>query len=136
MNNDIKKPTAKEAVKDQIASNLWHIESRITDMSEKMNSNYIHFFEWQAEEMFKVQKRREFHTALSKAIDETYKDTDLTTWLLAIAYRKVNDIARNSLTRSSTSQMANIAHLLNLQAEQEMIRDLESLAHVAEYYSK
>lgn len=136
MNNETKNPTAQEAVKDQIASTLRHIDRRIAKLTEDMNNNYLHFFEWQAEEMFKVQKRRSFYVALADAVEKADTTTDLTTWLLDIANRKVNEIARGSLTRNSTSPMMNRAHLLNLEAEQELIRELEGLAHVAQYHSK
>ncbi len=65
--------------------------------------------------------------------DET---TELSAWLLAIAVRKGNAIISGSLTRNSTSPMANHAHLLNLQTEQELITEIEGLASVAEYFSK
>lgn len=101
-----------------------------------MNADYLHFFEWQAEEMFKVQKRRAFFTEFTKVVKSLDEDVDLTAWLFAIANRKSGELARGSLTRNSTNPMANLAHLLNLEAEQEIIWELESLAHVAEYYGK
>ncbi len=130
------KTTVKEVVKDQITSTLRHIDHQIAKMTEKMNADYLHFFEWQAEEMFGAQKRRAFYTELKRKIEDVGDDIDLHAWLLAIANCKSNDLVGGSLTRNSTNQMANIAHLLNLQAEQELIRDLKSLAHVAEYYGK
>ena len=136
MNNDSKEPTAKEAVKDQIASNLRHIERKIAKMTENMNANYLHFFEWQAEKMYRTQKRRAFYTELTRAIDTAGEDVDLAEWMLAIANRKSGELVRGSLTRNSTNQMANHAHLLDLEAEQELIRELESLAHVANYHAK
>ena len=136
MNNDTKNPTAKETLKDHIASNLRHTERKIAKMTEDMNANYLHFFEWQGEEMYRTQKRRAFYTELTRAIDTAGEDVDLAEWMLAIANRQSGELVRGSLTRNSTKMMANHAHLLNIQAEQEMIRDLESLAHVAEYYSK
>ena len=136
MNNDIKKPTAKEAVKDQIASNLRHIDRKIAKMTEDMNANYLHFFEWHTEEMYRTQKRRAFYTELIRAVDAAGEDVDLAEWMLAIANRKSGELVRGSLTRNSTNQMANHAHLLNLEAEQELIRELESLAHVANYHAK
>ena len=136
MNNESKNPTAKEAVQDQIASTLRHIERKIAKMAENMNADYFHFFEWHTGEMYKEQKRRVFYTELTRAVETVADDTDLAEWMLAIASRKSNELVRGSLTRNSTSQMANIAHLLNLEAEQEMIRELESLAHVANYHAK
>ena len=136
MEQNTVKLTAKEVVKDQIASTLRHIDRRIAVISEKMNADYLHFFEWQAEEMFKVQKRRAFFTEFTKVVKNLDEDVDLTAWLFAIANRKSGELVRGSLTRNSTNPMANLAHLLNLEAEQEIIRGLESLAHVAEYNGK
>ena len=135
MEQNTVKLTAKEVVKDQIASTLRHIDRRIAVISEKMNADYLHFFEWQAEEMFKVQKRRAFFTEFTKVVKSLDEDVDLTAWLFAIANRKSGELVRGGLTRN-TNPMANLAHLLNLEAEQEIIRELESLAHVAEYYGK
>lgn len=64
------KPTAKEAIKDQIASTLRQIDRCIADMTEKMNAGYLHFFEWTAENMFKAQKRRVFYAALANAVED------------------------------------------------------------------
>lgn len=130
------KPTAKEAIKDQIASNLRHIDRCIADMTEKMNADYLHFFEWTAENMFKAQKRRAFYTALASAVEDKDEAIDLAAWFLDIARRKSDGLVRGSLTRNSTSPMANHAHLLNLEVEQELIKEMESLACAAEYFSK
>lgn len=119
MEQNTVKLTAKEVVKDQIASTLRHIDRRIAVISEKMNADYLHFFEWQAEEMFKVQKRRAFFTEFTKVVKNLDEDVDLTAWLFAIANRKSGELVRGSLTRNSTNPMANLAHLLNLEAEQE-----------------
>lgn len=136
MNNESKNPTAKEAVKDQIASFLKSTERRISVMSEKMNEDYLNFFEWKADEMFKAQKRRAFFAQLLEAIDRKDDEMALSAWLLDIIARKSNEFVRGSLTRNSTNQMMNIAHLLNLESEQEIIRDLESLAHIAAYVER
>lgn len=130
------KPTAIEAVKDQIARTLRIIDHRIEGLTKEMNEDYLRFFEWQAETMFKEQKRRAFYIALLDALNERDETTELSAWLLAIAQRKGRDIVSGSLTRNSTNQMANHAHLLNLQTEQELITEIEGLASVAEYFSK
>lgn len=130
------KPTAKEAIKDQIASTLRHIDRCIADMTEKMNADYLHFFEWTAENMFKAQKRRAFYAALANAVEDKDEAIDLASWFLHIANSKSDELVRGSLTRNSTSPMANHAHLLNLEVEQELIKEMESLACAAEYFSK
>lgn len=130
------KPTAKEAIKDQIASTLRQIDRCIADMTEKMNADYLHFFEWTAENMFKAQKRRAFYAALANAVEDKDEAIDLASWFLHIANSKSDELVRGSLTRNSTSPMANHAHLLNLEVEQELIKEMESLACAAEYFSK
>nr|DAW73751.1 MAG TPA: hypothetical protein [Bacteriophage sp.] len=130
------KPTAIEAVKDQIARTLRIIDHRIEGLTKEMNEDYLRFFEWNAETMFKEQKRRAFYNALLDAMNERDEATELSAWLLAIAVRKGNAIVSGSLTRNSTNQMANHAHLLNLQTEQELITEIEGLASAAEYFSK
>lgn len=130
------KPTAIEAVNDQIARTLRIIDHRIEGLTKEMNEDYLRFFEWQAETMFKEQKRRAFYIALLDALNERDEAIELSAWLLAIAQRKGRDIVNGSLTRNSTNQMANHAHLLNLQTEQELITEIESLASAAEYFSK
>lgn len=130
------KPTAIEAVKDQIARTLRIIDHRIEGLTKEMNEDYLRFFEWNAETMFKEQKRRAFYIALLDAMNERDEATELSAWLLAIAVRKGNAIVSGSLTRNSTNQMANHAHLLNLQTEQELITEIEGLASAAEYFSK
>ena len=130
------KPTAKEAIKDQIASTLRHIDRSIADMTEKTNADYLHFFEWTAENMFKAQKRRAFYASLANAVEDKDEAIDFAAWFLDIASRKSDGLVRGSLTRNSTSPMANHAHLLNLEVEQELIKEMESLACAAEYFSK
>lgn len=130
------KPTAKKAIKDQIASTLRHIDRSIADMTEKMNADYLHFFEWTAENMFKAQKRRAFYASLANAVEDKDEAIDFAAWFLDIARRKSDGLVRGSLTRNSTSPMANHAHLLNLEVEQELIKEMESLACAAEYFSK
>lgn len=129
-------PTAIEAVKGQIARTLRIIDHRIEGLAKEMNADYLRFFEWQAEEMFKAQKRRAFYIALLDAMNERDEAIELSAWLLAIAVRKGNAIVSGSLTRNSTNQMANHAHLLNLQTEQELITEIEGLASAAEYFSE
>lgn len=136
MAQDNVRPTAKEAVKGQIARTLRIIDNRIESLTKEMNEDYLRFFEWQAETMFKEQKRRAFYTALANAVEDKDEAIDLASWFLHIANRKSDELVRGSLTRNSTSPMANHAHLLNLQVEQELIKEMESLAFAAEYFSE
>lgn len=130
------KTTAKEAVKIQIASILQHLDRRIADMTEKMNVDYLHFFEWTAASMFKAQKRRAFYAALANAVEDKDEAIDLAAWFFDIARRKSDGLVRGRLTRNSTSPMANHAHLLNLEVEQELIKEMECIACAAECFSK
>jgi uncharacterized membrane protein YccC len=106
------------------------IDKHIATYSERMTSNYRSFFEWNAEDMFVEQTRRKFYARLAEEMEE-WEGEDLSKFFLDMAQRKVNQIARGGLTRNSTNQMANLAHLLQLQAEQTLIEEIEGLAHLA-----
>lgn len=136
MNNESKSLTSKEAVKNSIRSTLLHVECKIAKMAENMNADYFRFFEWHAGDMYKEQRRLGFLSELAQAVETVADDADIEEWMLAIAKRKSDELVRGSLTRNSTNQMANLAHLLNLEAEQELIRELESLAFLANCYAK
>lgn len=127
---DSKKNTVMEAVKSTIARSLRMIDKHIATYTERMATNYCSFFEWNAEDMFVEQTRRKFYSRLAEEMEE-WEGEDLSKFFLEMAQRKVNKIARGSLTRNSTSQMANLSHLLQIQAEQTLIEEIEGLAYLA-----
>lgn len=132
MSTDATRTAAMEAVREQILRMIRQIDRRIAALTEKMNENYLHFFEWNAETMYQEHRRRKFYEELAERL-ESCKPADPAAWLMEIAQNKINEIARGSLTRNSTSPMANIAHLLDLQAKQEIITGIEGLAFTAKH---
>lgn len=129
------KPTAIEAVKERIASTLQHLDRKIAGMTEKMNADYFHFFVWYAEDMYTAQKIRNFLALLAEEMERREDNEGLSEWLLAMAARKSSDIARGSLSRNSTNVMDNRAYLLSLEAEQQLVIEIEGLAFVAQHYN-
>lgn len=129
---DSKKITAIEAVKEEIARTIKAIDRRIEKHMERANGNYLNFFEWNAEDVYQLHYRRKYYVRLAESLD-AWDGVDLVLDLLAMARRKTEEFVRGSLTRNSTSQMANIAHTLGLQVEQELIKEIETLAHLAEH---
>lgn len=127
---DRKTITAIDAVKDTIARTLRIIDKHIAVYTERMTSNFRAFFEWNVEDMFIEQTRRKFYSRLAEKM-EVWEGEDLSKFFLDMAQRKASEIARGSLTRNSTNQMANHAHLLQLQAEQTLIEEIEGLAYLA-----
>lgn len=131
-----KRPTGIKVTKDQIAGALWEVNRCITNMKEQINKDYLHFFEWQAEEMFKAHKRRAFLVSLTEALDQKDKEIKLSAWFLDMAQRKINSLVHTGLRHNSTGPMANRAHILNLEVERELIIFIEGLACAAEFYGE
>lgn len=129
---DSKKMTAMEAVRGEITSIIRQIDSEIRRYMKSAHGNYLSFFEWSADEVYQLQYRRKYYERLAGILDE-WDGLDLVLDLLAIARRKREDFVCGSLTRKSTSAMANLAHTLGLQVEQRLIREIENLAHIARH---
>ena len=129
-NNESTKNPALEAVREEIARHIRRADKRIANLTKAMNDNYLQFFEWTADSMYKQQVRRKFYSGLVEVMEE-WEGEDLSEHFLGIAQCVANSIARGDLTRNSTSHMANIAHTLNLQARQTLIAEIEGLAHIA-----
>ena len=96
-----------------------------------MNDDFVEFFEVSAEEMYMAQKLRSYYKALLKEVESTTNATGLATWLMSLAQKKTEELVTGSMTRNSTSEMANYAHLLNLKAVQEQVRELKIWASFA-----
>ena len=135
MNDKSQATTALKAVQEETGRLLRRAERHIADYTAKMNDNFVRFFEWNAEEMYKEQLKRHFFEGLNSML-AGWDGEDLAADLLKAAKSKADGIVRGSLTRNSTNQMANHAHLLTLQAAQEIIHELENLAFVANHYAE
>lgn len=132
MSENTKNPTALEAVKEKVTATIGQINRQIKARMEKAEGNYLYFFEWNAEEVYQLHHRRKFYTGLLKKLEE-WDGVDIVLDLLRMARHKGEELIRGSLVRNSTSRMANLVHSLGLQAEQELIKEIESLAHLARH---
>lgn len=123
---------AFRAIKTKIESSLRLIDHRIASMQESMVGDYLRFFEVESEKMYQEHARRKFYLELSERF-ENISSKDPVAWLLNMAQRKTNEIARGQLSRNSTSQMANHAHLLTLEVTQQLITEIEGLAYIGQH---
>lgn len=124
-----------KAIRAKIESTLRLIDHRIASLQENSVKDYLRFFEIDAERMYQEQSRRLFYLDLADRMNSGIKK-DPVEWLLNVARRKANEIARGQLSRNSTNPMSNHAYLLRLQVEQGLITELEGLAYIAECAAK
>lgn len=130
MTNESKTAAAKALVSEEVARLLRYQERRIERMNQAAAENFLRFFEWNAEEMFISQTKVRYYKETLLRVD-AYEGNDLAHDLCGLAQRKINDIARGSLTQHSTNVMMNLAYSLRLKAEQELINEIEGWAYLA-----
>ena len=102
----------------------------IHEQTKKMNENFPHFFEWDAENLYKSHFMSGCYKNLHKAVDGA-EDTDTVLKILkgGIACCE-NKLLEGQLDYHSSSRTTNVAHFLKLECMQRLIRDYREFANI------
>lgn len=102
----------------------------IHEQTQKMDADFLHFFEWDAESLYKSHFISGCYKNLHKAVEEA-KDTDTILKVLkgGIAYCE-NKLLEGQLDYHSSSRTTNVAHFLKLECMQQLIRDYREFANI------
>ena len=102
----------------------------IREQSKKMNENFLHFFEWDAESLYKSHFMSGCYRKLRQAVDEA-KDIDKFRNIVkdSIAYCE-NKLLNGQVDYSSSSRTTNVAHFLKLECMQRLVRDYREFANI------
>ena len=92
------------------------VESDIKEYNQQLGKNYLHFFDWHADDLYKACYMDKNYKAIQEAIDtaETPKDIE-------------EDLLNGPLVKKSTNPMSNMAHSLEMECKQELLKDLRYL---------
>ncbi len=96
-------------------------DRNIREQSKKMNENFLHFFEWNAESLYKSHFMSGCYKILRQAVDGA-KGMD-TVWNIVednIAYCE-NKLLNGQVDCNSSSRTTNVAHLLKLECMQQLV---------------
>ncbi|UVR76110.1 hypothetical protein NXX35_12640 [Bacteroides xylanisolvens] len=95
----------------------------IREQSKKMNGNFLHFFEWNAESLYKSHFMSGCYKILRQAVDGA-KDMDTVRNIVEdnIAYCE-SKLLNGQVDCNSSSRTTNVAHFLKLECMQQLVRD-------------
>ena len=105
-------------------------DRNIREQSKKMNENFLHFFEWNAESLYKSHFMSGCYKILRQAVDGA-KGMD-TVWNIVednIAYFE-NKLLNGQVDCNSSSRTTNVAHFLKLECMQQLVRDYREFANI------
>ena len=86
------------------------VESDIKEYNQQLGKNYLHFFDWHADDLYKACYMDKNYKAIQEAIDTAEKD-----------------LLNGPLVKKSTNPMSNMAHSLEMECKQELLKDLRYL---------
>lgn len=102
----------------------------IREQTKKMNEDFMHFFEWDAESLYKSHFMSGCYKKLRKAAEEG-KDMDEIRKILkgGIAYCE-SKLMEGQLDYHSSSRTTNVAHFLKLECMQQLVRDYREFTNI------
>ena len=102
----------------------------IREQSKKMNENFLHFFEWNAESLYKSHFMSGCYKILRQAVDGA-KDMDTVRNIVEdnIAYCE-SKLLNGQVDCNSSSRTTNVAYFLKLECMQQLVRDYREFANI------
>ena len=101
--------------------------TRKADKYQKdMDEDYVHFFCWHSEDMYKVQLKLKEYLELETAASRGSLD-DVKEYLRHTAEHYSDDLIYGSVQNHSTDTSFNTAHLLEKEVKQDIVREYKSL---------
>lgn len=100
------------------------LESEVERYAKDMNEDYVHFFCWNAENMYKTQFQLTEYRRLRFVIARENIE-ELKTYLTNKIESFTNDLLARNIRRFSNIETANIAHSLELESKQQLRQKFE-----------
>jgi len=97
------------------------VESDIKEYSAQLASNYLHFFDWHADDLYKACYMDKHYKAIQEAIDTAETPKDIEGYLKRCTLYVEEDLLNGPLVKKSTSPMS------NMECKQELLKDLRYL---------
>lgn len=125
-NNESLRDERLEGVKASVEYFLNSANKRRKNWEEEAAENFEHFFRWHASERFKLEVKVEVYEQLQNALIKY--DAKTVSGMLSMTINQYQEeLLENKLYGMSTDPMMNIAHVLGLEAKQELIYELNEM---------
>ena len=93
------------------------VESDIKEYNQQLGKNYLHFFDWHADDLYKACYMDKNYKAIQEAIDAAETPKDIEGILKRYTLYIEDDLLHGPLVARSTSPMSNIAHSLEMECK-------------------
>ena len=103
------------------------VESDIKEYNQQLGKNYLHFFDWHADDLYKACYMDKNYKAIQEAIDTAETPKDIEGYLKRCTLYIEEDLLNGPLVKKSTNPMSNMAHSLEMECKQELLKDLRYL---------
>lgn len=103
------------------------VESDIKEYNQQLGKNYLHFFDWHADDLYKACYMDKNYKAIQEAIDAAETPKDIEGILKRYTLYIEDDLLNGPLVKKSTSPMSNMAHSLEIECKQKLLKDLRYL---------
>lgn len=106
------------------------VESNIKEYNAQLKNNYLYFFGWHADDLYKAYYTDSHYKAIQKKIDTAETPKDIEDYLKHCTHYVEEDLLAGPLVKRSTSPMSNIAHSLEMECKQKLLKDLQNLNRI------
>ena len=118
-----------EQIRQSLDRKIAGTEERIRKGLEEAKKDYSRFFEWQADDVYKAGRLRDYYGVFRNKVNGTDDVEELQRYFKDIVRYQQERLLANPPARNSTSPMANMAHTLSLECMQRLIQDCQGFLH-------
>ena len=106
------------------------VESNIKEYNAQLERNYLYFFGWHADDLYKAYYMDKHYKNIQETIDTAETPKDIEEYLKRCTLYVEEDILHGPLVKRSTSPMSNMAHSLEMECKQRLLKDLRYLNRI------
>ena len=103
------------------------VESDIKEYNQQLGKNYLHFFDWHADDLYKACYMDKNYKAIQEAIFQALGKNEMVEILKRYTLYIEDHLLNGPLVKKSTSPMSNMAHSLEIECKQKLLKDLRYL---------
>lgn len=106
------------------------VKSDIKMYKDQLENNYLNFFDWHADDLYKACYMDNNYLIIQRTINAAETPKDIEAYLKRCTLYVEEDLLSGPLVKKSTSPMSNIAHSLEMECKQKLLKDFQNLNRI------
>lgn len=106
------------------------VKSDIKMYKGQLENNYLNFFDWHADDLYKACYMDNNYLIIQRTINAAETPKDIEAYLKRCTLYVEEDLLSGPLVKKSTSPMSNIAHSLEMECKQKLLKDFQNLNRI------